>query len=183
MARLSTNPPCRELGLRSAPQYRAALGMAYHWWDQAVKGNYILPHRKSLLTNPQGMPLNHTGEIIRDKDSYPIARLMIGAGTRRKPHPDLVWLSEQDELVPYEHAALEKNPTAWGLNGKSGYPIIKGNDLIQLFHPNVSKGANRRLQLTRARNELKKMAKADLCVIEDIDGGYRIMPPQWWGPR
>ena len=176
-------PTLRELGLRSAPQYRAALGMAYHWWDQAVNGNYILPHRKSLLTNPQGMPLKNTGEIIRDKDSYPIARLMIGAGTRRKPHPDLVWISEQHELVPYEHAALEKNPAAWGLNGKSGYPIIKGNDLIQLFHPTISKGKNRYVQLTRARTELKKMAAADLCIIEEADGGYRIMPPQWWGPR
>lgn len=176
-------PTLRQLGVQSAPQYRAALGMAYHWWDQAVKGRYILPYRKRLLTNPQGMPLKKNGEIIRDNDGNPIKRLMTGAGDRRKPHPDLVWIDDKGELVPYDHAALEKNPAAWGLKGKKGYPIIKDNDLIQLFHSGVAKGVNRRVRLTRARSELEKMAKNDLCVIEEIDGGYRIMPPQWWGPR
>lgn len=176
-------PTLRQLGVQSAPQYRGALGMAYHWWDQAVNGRYILPYRKRLLTNPQGMALKKNGEIIRDKVGDPISRLMTGAGDRRKPHPDLVWINDKGELVPYEHAALEKNPAAWGLNGKKGYPIIKDNDLIQLFHSDVAKGVNRRVRLTRARSELEKMAKNDLCVIEEIDGGYRIMPPQWWGPR
>ena len=50
-------PTLRQLGVQSAPQYRGALGMAYHWWDQAVNGSYILPYRKKLLTNPQGMAL------------------------------------------------------------------------------------------------------------------------------
>lgn len=179
-------PTLRQLGVQSAPQYRAALGMAYHWWDQAVKGNYIRPYRKSLLTNSEGIPLNSAGEIIRDKYGNPIKKLFIGSGTNRKPHPDLVWINAQRnkcDLVPFEHASLEKNPAAWGLNGKAGYPIIEGNDLIKLFHPTVSEGENRYVQLTRARSELEEMAKANLCVIEDIDKGYRIMPPQWWGPR
>ena len=176
-------PTLRQLGVQSAPQYRGALGMAYHWWDQAVNGRYILPYRKKLLTNPQGMALKKTGEIIRDNNGDPIKRLITGAGGRRKPHPDLVWVNDKGKLVPYEHATLEKNPAAWGLNGKKGYPIIKDNDLIQLFHSGVVKGVNRRVRLTRARSELEKMAKNDLCVIEEIDGGYRIMPPQWWGPR
>ena len=63
------------------------------------------------------------------------------------------------------------------------YPIIKDNDLIKLFHHAVSEGANRYVQLTRARSELEEMAKTNLCVIDNVDRGYRIMPPQWWGPR
>ena len=176
-------PTLRRLGLHNAPQFRANLGMAYHWWDQAVNGKYIMPYRHRLVTNEYNMPLNRSGEVIKDETGNPILRLKIGKGNKRRPHPDLVWLSKKNELVPYEHAALERNPAAWGLDGKRGYPIIKDNDLIRLFHPTVGKGNARRVQLSRARDELEKMKTDDLCVIQNIDGGYRIMPPQWWGPR
>ena len=176
-------PTLRQLGVQSAPQYRAALGMAYHWWDQAVKRKYILPYHKHLSTNAHGMPLNSAGEIIRDSKNNPIERLMIGKGGNRRPHPELAWINNKGELVPFEHAALVPNPAAWGLDGKKGYPVIQGDDLIRLFHPTVGKGHKRRVRLNRARNELKKMAESDLCVIQEMGSGFRIMPPQWWGPR
>ena len=172
-------PSLRALGLHSAPQYRAALGMAYHWWDRAINGKYILPQRRRLARSPTGLPVTITGEIITDRQGSPINnKIMIIAGKKRKPHPDLVWLDQNGERTTFEHAALEPNPTA-----SARYPIFEGADLIRLFHPDVATGANRRQQIKRARRELEKMAAAGLCVIEDIDGGYRIMPPQWWGPK
>ena len=173
-------PTLRRLGVKSAPQYRAALGMAYHWWDRAVKGRYILPYRKQLLRDRYGNPAEADGRAILDDSGRPIQKLMIGSGKKRRPHPDLVWIDDQGNLAPFEHAAQEKHPTAWGLEGKKGYPIIRGDDLIRLFDSTVKKGTQRRKQLNNARRNLEAMKKEGLCVTENVDGGYRIMPPQWW---
>ena len=173
-------PTLRRLGVKSAAQYRAALGMAYHWWDRAIKGRNILPYRKQLLRDRYGNPAKVDGGAILDGSGRPIQQLMIGSGKNRRPHPDLVWIDDQGNLAPFEHAAQEKNPAAWGLEGKKGYPIIRRDDLIRLFDPNVKKGTQRRKQLSNARRNLEAMAKEGLCVIENVDGGYRVMPPPWW---
>lgn len=173
-------PTLRRLGVKSAAKYRAALGLAYHWWDRAIKGQYILPYRKQLLRDRHGNPAKVDGVAILDGSGKPIQQLMIGSGKKRRPHPDLVWIDDQGNLAPFEHAAQEKHPTAWGLEGKKGYPIIRGDDLIRLFDSKVRKGTQRRKQLSNARRNLEAMAKEDLCVIENVDGGYRIMPPPWW---
>ena len=173
-------PTLRRLGVKSAAKYRAALGMAYHWWDRAIKGRYILPYRKQLLRDRYGNPAKADGRAILDGSGRPIQKLMIGSGKKRRPHPDLVWIDDQGHLAPFEHAAQEKHPTAWGLEGKKGYPIIRGNDLIRLFDSKVKKEKQRRKQLSKARRNLEEMKKEGLCVTENVDGGYRIMPPQWW---
>lgn len=173
-------PTLRRLGVKSAAQYRAALGMAYHWWDRAIKGRYILPYRKQLLRDRYGNPAKVDGGAILDDSGRPIQQLMIGSGKKRRPHPDLAWIDDQGNLAPFEHAAQEKNPAAWGLEDKKGYPIIRGDDLIRLFNPKVKKGTQRRKQLSYARQDLEAMAKEVLCVIETVDGGYRVMPPPWW---
>jgi len=173
-------PTLRRLGVKSAAQYRAALGMAYHWWDRAIKGRYILPYRKQLLRDRYGNPAKADGRAILDGSGRPIQKLMIGNGEKRRPHPDLVWIDEQDNYAPFEYAAEEKNPAAWGLEGKKGYPIIRGDDLIRLFDSKVKKGIQRRKQLSNSRRNLATMEKEGLCVIEDMDDGYRIMPPPWW---
>ena len=173
-------PTLRRLGVKSAAQYRAALGMAYHWWDRAIKGRYILPYRKQLLRDRYGNPAKVDGGAILDDSGRPIQQLMIGSGKKRHPHPDLVWIDDQGNFAPFEHAAQEKNPAAWGLEGKKGYPIIRRDDMIRLFDSKVKKGTQRRKQLSNARQNLEAMAKEVLCVIENVDGGYRIMPPPWW---
>ena len=78
-------PTLRRLGVKSAAKYRAALGMAYHWWDRAIKGRYILPYRKKLLRDRYGNPAKADGRAILDDSGRPIQKLMIGSGKKAAP--------------------------------------------------------------------------------------------------
>ena len=179
-------PALRRLGQKAALRYRAELGLCW-LWDRygAHNGRYIQPTRPRLSRDDQDRILDAEETIIVGKDGQPVRTYIVQARRRGKlvriERPGIVPLDADGRPVPtLADAAQERNPAA------DRYPVLTPEQQVQLCYPLDLAGKRLtpsavRKRRERARNALELMAEEGYCVIENADGGLRILPPQGWG--
>ena len=158
-------PTLRRWGVRSAPAYRAALGLAYYWNRYlTLDGRRLPPIVPEVKRNREGHLLGADGEVLRLKDDRPVThwadrRAVRTGGFLRNPEMDrLPWLSPRDVLLLCAPEAAMENANT------------------------------RRRTLQDARKALRAMEAAGDLRIEEAPFGprasaIRILPPDWWGRR
>ena len=176
-------PALRRYGQQTAMRYRGYLGLTW-LWDRygATHGRYIQPMRRRIARDTNDYQINKQGEIIPGEDGKPAHTYMIKDNRTGKfvPRPGIVFLDADGYPVPeMKQAAMERNPAA------DRYPILRPEQLVALSYP-VSLGkrltpAAIRKRRERARAAVMQIAADGYAVIEDIDGGLRILPPLGWG--
>ncbi len=172
----------RYFGVKSAPQYAAAIGLPYYWDKFGTHRNGTRPiqaTRPRILRNKEGLALGADGEVLLDQRERPVA----GFNDER-----LVFLSKSGKPVQGRTlgerrrlAARERNPYA------DRYPALLDQDIITLCFPADAADVtgNLRFQrLHRAKQALGAMEKVGYCVIEPAAGelgerAYRILPTDW----
>ncbi len=179
-------PALRRLGQQSAMRYRANLGLSW-LWDRygARNGRYIQPTRPRIARDDQDRQLTIEGEIIPDKRGAPARTYTVPARrngkTVRIERPGIVPLDADGRPVPtLADAAHERNPAA------DRYPVLTPAQLVELCYPldlagkKLTPGSNRKRR-ERAQDAIRLMAAEGYCIVEDADGGFRILPPSGWG--
>ena len=158
-------PTLRRWGVRSAPAYRAALGLAYYWNRYlTLDGRRLPPIVPEVKRNREGHLLGADGEVLRLKDDRPVThwadrRAVRTGGFLRNPEMDrLPWLSPRNVLLLCAPEAAMENANT------------------------------RRRTLQDARKALRAMETAGDLRIEEAPFGprasaIRILPPDWWGRR
>ncbi len=170
----------RRYGARSAPQYAAALGLAYFWDKYGThKGKRILASRPRVARNSTGQAISKNGEIILDSKGRPI---------RGFDDARLVFLNAKGSIVDGETtkmrrslAARERNPAI------ERYPVLTPFDQLILCFPTEAKhlrGNSLYDKRRRAREALEGMAEDGYIGLErGIDRlgnpGYRVAPLPW----
>lgn len=176
-------PALRKYGQQGALLYRAYLGLCWLWDHHgARRGRYIQPERRRIARNADGNMIDAEGRVIVDKAGRPAKTWMIPEKKtgRLAPRPGVVFLDADGRPVAdMEQAAMERNPAA------DRYPILTPDQLVELsYQIDADKQVTapaRRKRRERARDALIQIAADDYCVVEDVDGGWRILPPQGWG--
>lgn len=180
-------PALRRLGQQSAMRYRAELGLCW-LWDRygARNGRYIQPTRLRFARDDQDRLIDAENALLLNKDGQPARTYMVpvkrNGETKRIPRPGIVPLDAEGRPVPLADAAHERNPAA------DRYPVLTPAQLVELCYPlNLTgkrlKPSARSMRRERALSSLKIMAEKGYCIIEDIDSGWRILPPKGWGAR
>ncbi|MYE54548.1 MAG: hypothetical protein F4X34_05050 [Chloroflexi bacterium] len=172
----------RYFGVKSAPQYAAAIGLPYYWNKFGTHKNGTRPiqaTRPRVLRNREGLALGAEGDALLDGRGMPVA----GFNDER-----LVFLDRAGNLIQgrthgerRKLAERERNPYA------DRYPALLDQDILTLCFPADAAdvtGNLRFLRLHRAKQALREMAKAGYCVIEPATGklgesAYRILPTDW----
>ncbi len=177
-------PALREMGQESVLQYRSYLSLSWMWDHYgANKGRYIQSTRVRLARDKNNNLVDAEGAIILDKNGNPARTWMIKRTRNKKtiwePRPGIVPLGADGKPVPtLNDAARERNPAA------DQYPILTPQQLVSLAYMDEQKQltpATHRKRQERSRKALKAIESKDLCILEDIDGGIRILPPPGWG--
>ena len=173
-------PALRELGQQSALRYRAYLGLCYQWDRYGARnGRYVQPTRPHLARDREDRILNAKKEIITGKDGQPVWMWTVsGRDGQRKARPEIVPLDAAGNPVALTDAAQERNPAA------DLYPILSPAQLVELCYSPTQERLTPsaiRSRRERAQDAIRLMAKAGYCIIEDVDGGFRILPPRGWG--
>lgn len=179
-------PALRRLGQQSAMRYRANLGLSW-LWDRygARNGRYIQPTRPRIARDDQDRILDAEGAILLDKRGEPARTYTVRARrngkTVRIARPGIVPLDADGRPVPMlADAAHERNPAA------DRYPVLTPAQLVELCYPLDLAGKQltptaRRVRQHRAQEAIRLMATEGYCIVEDADGGFRILPPSGWG--
>ena len=172
----------RYFGVKSAPQYAAAIGLPYYWDKFGTHRHGTRPiqaTRPKILRNKEGLALCADGEVLLDQRERPVA----GFNDER-----LVFLNKSGRPVQGRTlaerrrlAARERNPYA------DRYPALMDQDILTLCFPAdaAEVTGNLRFQrLHRAKQALQAMEKVGYCVIEPATGelgerAYRILPTDW----
>ena len=165
-------PSLRALGVKSALEYRAELGLAY-LWDKygSRKGTFEQHMRPVVKRDPRGFMIDSDGKALLERNGKPSAL---------NNHPRAVPILDNSGNLQYE-----RNPRA------DCYPVLSNDDIVRLCFPDdlpssASKSAHRQ-RLYNARQALQGMQEAGYCIIEEDqytqDGleGWRILPPAGWG--
>ena len=181
-------PALRRLGQQSAMRYRAKLSLSW-LWDRygARNGKYTQPTRPLIVRDGQDRMLEADGAILLDKNGQPARTYKVP----RKRNGQQVWI-DRPGIVPLdadgrhvptlEDAAQERNPAA------DRYPVLTPAQLVELCYPldrtgkQLTRSARSRRR-DRAQKAIQLMAGEGYCIVEDADGGFRILPPQGWGAR
>lgn len=172
----------RYFGVKSAPQYAAAIGLPYYWDKFGTRRNGTRPiqaTRPRVLRNKEGLALGADGEVLLDQREQPVA----GFNDER-----LVFLNKSGKPVQGRTlgerrrlAARERNPYA------DRYPVLLDQDILTLCFPADAgdiTGNLRFQRLHRAKQALGAMEDVGYCVIEPAEGelgerAYRILPTDW----
>ena len=172
----------RYFGVKSAPQYAAAIGLPYYWNKFGTHRSGTRPiqaTRPRILRNKEGLALDADGEVLLDQRERPV----VGFNDER-----LVFLNKSGKPVQGRTlgerrrlAARERNPYA------DRYPALLDQDIITLCFPADAADVTGNLRfkrLYRAKQALREMAGAGYCVIEPATGelgerAYRILPTDW----
>ena len=180
-------PALRRLGQQSAMRYRAELGLCW-LWDRygARNGRYIQPTRPRFARDDQDRLIDARKALLLNKDGQPARTYMVSVKRNGKPErilrPGIVPLDAEGRPVPLADAAHERNPAA------DRYPVLTPTQLVELCYPlNLTRKrltpSARSMRRERAQSALMIMAEKGYCIIEDIDSGWRILPPKGWGAR
>lgn len=178
-------PILRALSVNSATGYRAMLGLCY-LWDRygATGGRFTQATRPRFARNDDGLFVSENGEVLTSKDGNPIRRYMVGKGVNRRLRDDVVALdADGNRVYSLAQAAREPNPAA------DKYPILSAAELVQLCYPPIEPNApahkltaaSRRSRVQRSIEIVKRMENDGYCLIDGLNDGYRIMPPEGWG--
>lgn len=178
-------PILRALSVNSAPGYRAMLGLCY-LWDRygANGGKFIQATRPRFARNAGGQLWNPQGQVRIDKHGNPNDRYMTGKGDTRRLAKDVVALNERNQRVlSIADTERARNPAA------DKYPVLSTADLVELCYPPIDPtGPTHKLtpSAQRSRRErsveiLKRMETDGYCLVEDLNDGWRILPPEGWG--
>lgn len=172
----------RYFGVKSAPQYAAAIGLPYYWDKFGTHRHGTRPiqaTRPRILRNKEGLALGEDEEVLLDQRNQPVAgfsdeRLVFLDASKRPVQGRT--LGDRRRL-----AARERNPYA------DRYPALLDQDILQLCFPADAADVtgNLRFQrLHRAKQALRAMEKVGYCVIEPAAGdlgerAYRVLPTDW----
>ena len=172
----------RYFGVKSAPQYAAAIGLPYYWDKFGTHRNGTRPiqaTRPRILRNKEGLALGTDGEVLLDQRGQPVA----GFNDER-----LVFLNKSGKPIlgrtlgeRRRLAARERNPYA------DRYPALVDQDILTLCFPADAAhitGNLRFQRLHRGKQALQAMEDVGYCVIEPAEGelgerAYRILPTDW----
>ena len=172
----------RYFGVKSAPQYAAAIGLPYYWDKYGTHRHGTRPiqaTRPKILRNKEGLALGTDGEALLDQRQQPVA----GFNDER-----LVFLNKSGKPVQGRTlgerrrlAARERNPYA------DRYPALLDQDILTLCFPAdaAEVTGNLRFQrLHRAKQAIWAMEEVGYCVIEPATGelgerAHRILPTDW----
>ena len=175
-------PALRILAQQSVLRWRAMLAL-YYLWDRygRLNSRYIQPTRPKLARNAEDQLIGKDEDVLTTKDGVPIRQYMIGSGDKRRLRPGVIALDPAGNRVfDIRKAARERNPAA------NAYRILTPDQVMEVaFGP-----AEKRLPQTTIRkrrldalNAVRHLADANYCSIEEVGGGYRILPPYGWGAR
>ena len=172
----------RYFGVKSAPQYAAAIGLPYYWDKFGTHRNGTRPiqaTRPRILRNKEGLALGADGEVLLDQRERPVA----GFNDERLVFLDKAGKPVQGRTLGERRrlAARERNPFA------DRYPALMDQDILTLCFPAdaAEVTGNLRFQrLHRAKQALRAMEEVGYCVIEPATGelgerAYRILPTDW----
>ena len=153
-------PTLRKYGVRSAPAYRLALGLAYLWNKYLTyKGKRLPPTVPVVERNPAGVVLDVHGQPLQHSRG-----------------PVTHWSNPRAART----GTFERNPEMERL------PWLTPDSLLSLGNPYQVKwrpldGAARRKALARVRQAADEMVKAGDVVREKKERLIRLGPPGWWG--
>ena len=172
----------RYFGVKSPPQYAAAIGLPYYWdkFGTHRKGTKpIQATRPTVLRNKEGLALGADSQVLLDQRDQPVAgfnddRIVFMDASKRPTQGRT--LAERRRL-----AARERNPYA------DRYPILLDNDMLMLCYPADATeltGNLRYQRLNRAKEAIQAMEEVGYCISEPAEGefgeqGYRILPTDW----
>ena len=172
----------RYFGVKSAPQYAAAIGLPYYWDKYGTHRHGTRPiqaTRPKILRNKEGLALGTDGEVLLDQRQQPVAGFnderLLFLNRAGKPVQGRT-LGERRRL-----AARERNPYA------DRYPALLDQDILTLCFPAdaAEVTGNLRFQrLHRAKQAIWAMEDVGYCVIEPATGelgerAHRILPTDW----
>ena len=172
----------RYFGVKSAPQYAAAIGLPYYWDKFGTHRNGTRPiqaTRPRILRNKEGLALGADEQVLLNQREQPVA----GFNDDRLVFLDKAGNPIQSRTLGQRRrlAARERNPYA------DRYPALLDQDLLTLCFPADAADVtgNLRFQrLHRAKQAIQAMEETGYCVTEPAEGGlgergYRILPTDW----
>lgn len=172
----------RYFGVKSAPQYAAAIGLPYYWdkFGTHRKGTRpIQATRPRILRNKEGLALGTDGQVLLGQRNQPVAGFnddrLVFLNASKIPVQGRT-LGERRRL-----AARERNPYA------DRYPALLDQDILTLCFPAdaAEVTGNLRFQrLHRAKQAIQAIEEVGYCIIEPAEGelgerAYRILPTDW----
>lgn len=175
-------PALRILAQQSVLRWRAKLALCYLWDRYGRLGSrYIQPTRPKLARNAEDQLIDKDGKVLTVKKGTPIRKYMSGSGDNRRLRPDVIALDAAGNRVfDLKKAARERNPAA------NAYRPLTSDQIMEVAYG----PAEKRLPQTTIRkrrldaiNALRYLDNKGYCSIEEVEGSYRILPPDGWGAR